>query len=726
MATFANVGAFPAAGNAANLYVAADTNDTYRWDGAKYVRVSERVLSTGVTDSTVVGRAVVTAVDAKAGRTALNAGPDFNVKDYGAKGDGTTDDTAAIQACIDAAYTASLVVETKPTPQNKRFVTVNFPPGMYITSNLTVPDCITLEGNAATVRAKAGTTGYLISFTGGTGVAPTPYLFKGGMRRMRVMAAPQPNGDTDMLGGVWVKPWRQNISITDCAIERFHDSAVLLEGGNPVFRDNYVSGLSGDQDHLTAHKGVLHIQGQANDAWIDHNEINGARWHYNDEWAKPPAAARNMFVCAVAAIDVGYSMYSANVIEMGETGVYFKDVLNFHMSGDRSEFNWGHGFQFVGSSGRMDGCISTDNSKVESGKFDGYHFGAGDVSDQATNVQLSNCTSRSNNGGFNDFAQHRWAVWDNGYNNIYGNSHANLRSYGDVGVFSASDPARPKPSGFYYGGGPQYTIPQANSAFLLSGATPSVAGKTMFRCSGSTTITDFTGAVNGQMFYLLGNGAVTVANNTRIVMGSGADTIIPNGQWFVFMCHDGKIVQLDLSANTLTNKTIKSGRYDNFLTTLGLPGMVLDATPASVSSLRVSPGATGSPVTLRVDCTDATSPGLRLWPKGNAQVSIYADAGFSPSIYATGADANPNLTLSCKGTGIVKVGALQVETKGHTHTAADVVGARSWAAVPASAAAAGTAGQEAYDTGFHYICVTTGAAGLAAWKRTPLTTWTTP
>jgi hypothetical protein len=61
---------------------------------------------------------------------------------------------------------------------------------------------------------------------------------------------------------------------------------------------------------------------------------------------------------------------------------------------------------------------------------------------------------------------------------------------------------------------------------------------------------------------------------------------------------------------------------------------------------------------------------------------------------------------------------VQAETKGHTHVAADVVGARSWAAVPATATSPGTAGQEAYDANFHYICVAANQ-----WRRTALTTW---
>jgi hypothetical protein len=59
----------------------------------------------------------------------------YNVKDpaYGATGDGTTDDTAAVQAAIDAAYTAG-------------GGTVWFPPGTYMCNTLTLKEKVCLEG----------------------------------------------------------------------------------------------------------------------------------------------------------------------------------------------------------------------------------------------------------------------------------------------------------------------------------------------------------------------------------------------------------------------------------------------------------------------------------------------------------------------------------------------------------------------------------------------------
>jgi hypothetical protein len=58
----------------------------------------------------------------------------FNVKDFGAKGDNSTDDTAAIQACIDAAEAAYRGVAL-------------FPRGLYrISASLQLPSFVTLRG----------------------------------------------------------------------------------------------------------------------------------------------------------------------------------------------------------------------------------------------------------------------------------------------------------------------------------------------------------------------------------------------------------------------------------------------------------------------------------------------------------------------------------------------------------------------------------------------------
>lgn len=81
------------------------------------------------TDFTSFARTILAASNAIAVRSILSVSAKsndiFNVIDYGAKGDNATDDTAAIQACVDAAEARIAAVE------NAR-VTVRFPAGRYV------------------------------------------------------------------------------------------------------------------------------------------------------------------------------------------------------------------------------------------------------------------------------------------------------------------------------------------------------------------------------------------------------------------------------------------------------------------------------------------------------------------------------------------------------------------------------------------------------------------
>lgn len=71
-----------------------------------------------------------------------------NVKDFGAKGDGVTNDTTAIQAAIDYAYSLFLGYITTPYgPIRKGGNTVYFPAGTYVTTSTILFDSdITLQG----------------------------------------------------------------------------------------------------------------------------------------------------------------------------------------------------------------------------------------------------------------------------------------------------------------------------------------------------------------------------------------------------------------------------------------------------------------------------------------------------------------------------------------------------------------------------------------------------
>lgn len=81
-----------------------------------------------------------------------------NVIGYGATGDGTTDDTTAVQAALDAAAAAG-------------GGTVYFPPGTYMVTSLTVGDAVTLQGAgpwASEIKQIASTNAHLLTLETGS------------------------------------------------------------------------------------------------------------------------------------------------------------------------------------------------------------------------------------------------------------------------------------------------------------------------------------------------------------------------------------------------------------------------------------------------------------------------------------------------------------------------------------------------------------------------------
>lgn len=133
--------------------------------------------ATDINDSSAIGRSILTAADAATERallgidttanqtfTASGTGAvartvesklrDFiNVKDYGAVGDGSTDDSSAIQAAINAAKPTSVAANGLPDNSS----VIYFPKGTYlVNTSISVWSGIILFGNGAASTLKAG------------------------------------------------------------------------------------------------------------------------------------------------------------------------------------------------------------------------------------------------------------------------------------------------------------------------------------------------------------------------------------------------------------------------------------------------------------------------------------------------------------------------------------------------------------------------------------------
>jgi hypothetical protein len=194
---------------------------------------------------------------------------------------------------------------------------------------------------------------------------------------------------------------------------------------------------------------------------------------------------------------------------------------------------------------------------------------------------------------------------------------------------------------------------------------------------------------------------------------------------------------------TLRNKTILGAKVDSLFNVNGSKTLELWTQTNGVNNIGVEPGIAGRGPMISSDGSD-TNVALTLRAKAAGAVNIAsstngvmlncgsvangvnyvklfnAAAGSAPYLAADGADANQNFEIWPKGTGVVRVRGVQVETKGHTHTAADVAGAAQWITTPPTAAnSPGTAGQLCHSAGFLYVCV---ATNTWVWSKTS-NTW---
>ncbi len=113
----------------------------------------------------------------------------INVKDYGAAGDGVTDDTKAIQRALQHA------------PNH----TIYFPPGVYaITEELPIHSGTEIEGNDAIIQASSGLL--------------TILHIKGDNVRVTGLTI---NGNRSSLRGITIAEGSHNVDISDCIIKNF-------------------------------------------------------------------------------------------------------------------------------------------------------------------------------------------------------------------------------------------------------------------------------------------------------------------------------------------------------------------------------------------------------------------------------------------------------------------------------------------------------------------------
>lgn len=228
---------------------------------------------------------------------------------------------------------------------------------------------------------------------------------------------------------------------------------------------------------------------------------------------------------------------------------------------------------------------------------------------------------------------------------------------------------------------------------------------------GGTGQTSYT---NGQI--LIGNTATTGLTKTTLTAGAGISITNGAGSITIDSTATGTVTSVGMSGGTTgltvsgspitTSGTITlSGTLavanggTGVTTSTGTGNVVLSASPtlsgtAALASLTISGtsrGAVGSAAAPSYSFSSATSTGFYL-DSGEICVSV---GGSQKVIFgSTGIITNPGIDFSCFG---------------------DLIAGGN---APASAAAAGTTGTIAVDTGFIYVCTATNT-----WKRVAVATW---
>jgi hypothetical protein len=609
----ANLAAFPATGEAGKIYVALDSGMTYRWSGSTYIAISDKVTSTGITDSTVVGRKVITAVDEQAGRTAIGAERrrTVNVRDFGAKGDFNTttqtgtDDSAAFAAAIAAASAGGA----------NAGMTVVVPPGNYrLTSTFLVSQLgIIVEGDYATAL--------YIDHTAGPGV----HITKGytSLRRIRVIASAARKAaafDNENIGVLVETEDTPNNYCSKTEISDVESSDHPSHGF--VFVGYAVHSL---------YQRVSSFRNKGHGIVIDGGELTGRV---------------NTTEPGISTLQHGWSMLNGG-----------HGLLLGNPNSKATPFRM-----------RVDNFECTDNSKDAAVRF---------TPDEAW-VFGENCEIHQSAFGplTTDMTRYGVRVAGRGWNiqnlrmvglgrsiTLSGDTINNTAPYANkvehIRVFGSVQPVGVViESGVYAS---LVHLPYAvNMTIPVQEAAPSVPVK-----DGGNAISTFP---------LQATPAVLAATQNDYDWGLGKRTVrlsgAAGGSTITGFAHPSSGRQfrlINVSANPITipNYSSLSGFYN-----------------------RVT-----------------THTGADLVLKSNESVLVEYDA--SQSRWRT---------LDMVPSGFAALG--------HTHVAADVVGALSWTTtVPGTPAAAGTRGQFTSDGQFLYVCVTSGAAGAAVWKRLAFEIW---
>ena len=418
-------------------------------------------------------------------RTVLSklADVDINPKDYGAAGDGCTDDTQAMQDAIN--YAAS-----------RGGATILCPHGTYRLSNLIIYSGVTIRSSSTMYQATFnGFSNVTFQQSGEGFVIDSPDSLISGVGihgiNFRGLGACTSGGAVRLRNCKWSK-------ISSCSADNFADQGfVHLAGFSVTFEDILTTNVLLDRDRAAV-SGCIESYGTDN--FFYRCELNPSLGAIHD--------STKMFICGFVL--GGANSFCHDVVgEFAERGIYVMPVngTGHRMSLVRGDSNWGWGIYNDGSAQWM-GCFAYHNSNGSPGIYSGFYS-----SSSSNGNKYMGCRSDGVIGGglikygFEDPSAY---TDPNAKNDYFGCTSI----YNSLGIFAVNSTS-----------GAGVSFSSKSTSPVNGSTTPSVAGVTVVNLAAyttATTILTFANPVGGQTIRVKGSSLVTLANGSGIFTPTGA------------------------------------------------------------------------------------------------------------------------------------------------------------------------------------------------------------
>ena len=446
-----------------------------------------------------------------------------SAKDYGAKGDGVTDDTAAVQALIDIVSNAGGGL-------------IYFPKGVY-KLNIILKRGVSLMGSTfgctrgigefGPTVVRYGTTfvpavaGWIIDTpTGGVG-APQSGINGISFRGSTTLAG----------GGVYLRQGSNGVICRSMTFEWFQDEALRTDGLIGRFSDMAATNTLMNRAR-SERTGCFRFEGADN--FIERIQGNTGI---------TSVVSPDLFLCGIYI--GGANNYALHLEgELSEIGVFSTTSGAHHkIVNSRADLNYGHGF--VGSA-MYSNCHSLNNSNGSPGVYSGF------VTDGDANVQYSGCRAVGSHAYGFDLSGSNFSL-------ISQRPHldASCVSSGHV-VAEMNLPASQTPP----------VLGRKTATVRGTGTTLNADGGVSVYIPTNTTPIEFTGITGGsigQKVAIYGNGNVTLVNSSSFAVrntnNSGKKTMI-SGRVYEFLYSSAGWVEIEGSSITMWGPT--SDRPDSF------------------------------------------------------------------------------------------------------------------------------------------------------------------